>query len=84
MIDAAHGAGKWCGMCGGFASDTEATRLLLGMGLDEFSVVGSKVAKVKDTILQASLDEARAFADEVLASTRVQSVEKLISENPLQ
>lgn len=84
VIDAAHGAGKWCGMCGGFASDTEATRLLLGLGLDEFSVVGSKVAKVKDIILQASLDEARAFADEVLASTRVQSVEKLISENPLQ
>lgn len=84
VIDAAHGAGKWCGMCGGFASDHRATYMLLGMGLDEFSVVGSQVAKVKDLVLGARLDAAQAFAEKILAAGRLDKVEKLIAENPVQ
>lgn len=84
VIDAAHRSGKWCGMCGGFASDPQATYMLIGMGLDEFSVVGSKVAKIKDLILRSKLDSAQDFANKILATDRLNEVEKLIEENPFR
>lgn len=84
VIDAAHGAGKWCGMCGGFASDPQATYLLLGMGLDEFSVVGSRVAKVKDLIRNARYEDAQAFAERILACSNETDIGKLIQMNDHQ
>lgn len=81
VIRASHEAGKWTGMCGGFAGDTDATYLLLGMGLDEFSAPAAKVPKVKDLIRTANFEEARAFAENVLACGTLREVEKLIEEN---
>ncbi len=80
-IDASHKEGKWCGMCGGFAGDTNATYMLLGMGLDEFSVPASKVAKVKDIIMSSNFDQAKEFADLILSKSTVKEIEKLIEEN---
>lgn len=37
-IESAHAAGRWCGLCGEFAGEPDAVPLLLGMGLDEFSM----------------------------------------------
>ncbi len=78
VIDASHKAGKWTGMCGSMASDTKATYLLLGMGLDEFSSVGSKISKIKNTILNANYKEAEAFANRILAINNVTDIEKEI------
>lgn len=49
-IKAAHDAGIWCGMCGEMAGDLRATKILLEMGLDEFSMSGSSVLDVKEAI----------------------------------
>mgnify|MGYP006277221227 CR=1 FL=1 len=46
-IDAAHEQGKWAGMCGEMAGDPRALPLLLGLGLDEFSMAGGRVPKAK-------------------------------------
>ena len=66
VIDVSHKAGKWTGMCGAFASDTQATKLLLGLGLDEFSGSSAKIAEIKDTILTSSQEEEAKFAEKVL------------------
>lgn len=50
VIDASHEEGKWTGMCGSMSSDSLATYLLLGMGLDEFSVVSAKIGKLKSIL----------------------------------
>ncbi|QUI25746.1 phosphoenolpyruvate--protein phosphotransferase [Vallitalea pronyensis] len=49
-IQAAHEAGIWCGMCGEMASDIEATSLLAKMELDEFSVTGNAILKIKEQL----------------------------------
>ncbi|GAB6109707.1 phosphoenolpyruvate--protein phosphotransferase [Fusibacter bizertensis] len=49
-IKAAHKAGIWCGMCGEMAGDLRATKILLEMGLDEFSMSGSSILDVKELI----------------------------------
>lgn len=81
VIDVSHEAGKWTGMCGAFAADTEATKLLLGLGLDEFSGSSSKIAEIKDTILKSSLEEENKFAEKVLDLELTEEVEALVREN---
>lgn len=51
-IEAAHEAGIWCGMCGEFASDLNATKLLSQLELDEFSVSALSILLVKEQLLQ--------------------------------
>lgn len=82
VIQASHKAGKWTGMCGGFAGDSDATYLLLGMGLDEFSAPASKINKVKDIVMNANYEEAKAFAEEVLRQESTEKIEAMIHENP--
>ncbi|MEO2442886.1 phosphoenolpyruvate--protein phosphotransferase, partial [Enterococcus faecalis] len=47
VIDAAHAEGKWAGMCGEMAGDQTAVPLLLGMGLDEFSMSATSILKTR-------------------------------------
>lgn len=67
VIDASHAEGKWTGMCGELAGDERATLLLLGMGLDEFSMSSISVPSVKKIIRNANMNEAQLLAEEVLA-----------------
>lgn len=76
VIDASHKAGKWTGMCGGMASDTKATYLLLGLGLDEFSSVGSQIGKIKDIIINSDYNEAQDYATEILKMETVEEIER--------
>lgn len=78
IIDASHKAGKWTGMCGSMASDSHATYLLLGMGLDEFSTVGSQIGKIKDIIINSSYNEAQEFANKILAMSELKDIEREI------
>ena len=66
VIDAAHVEGKWAGMCGELAGDERAAVLLLGMGLDEFSMSAPSIARVKRAIRATSLSRARALAERAL------------------
>lgn len=78
VIDASHRVGKWTGMCGGFAGDTKATKLLLGMGLDEFSAPGSSIPKIKDIIRNISFEEAKAYAENILTLETTTEVENAL------
>ncbi|WML29144.1 phosphoenolpyruvate--protein phosphotransferase [Neobacillus sp. OS1-32] len=50
VIDAAHAEGKWAGMCGEMAGDETAIPLLLGLGLDEFSMSATSILRARSQI----------------------------------
>jgi len=62
VIDAAHGAGIWAGMCGEMAGDPQAIPILLGLGLDEFSMSPQALPKAREIIRSLTMDEAEARA----------------------
>ncbi len=80
VIDTSHKAGKWTGMCGQFASDTFATELLLGLGLDEFSSASAKVAEMKDIIINSSFKECEDFSNRLLDLEGPEEVEEEINK----
>ena len=78
VIDASHAEGKWTGMCGELAGDERATLLLLGMGLDEFSMSAISVPHIKKLVRSVSYQEAKALADEALQKPTSAEIEQLI------
>ncbi len=84
VIDASHKEGKWTGMCGELAGDERATLLLMGMGLDEFSMSGISIPRIKKIIRNANFADVKAMADEALemptAAEIAEHVEKFIAE----
>ncbi|PMO65407.1 phosphoenolpyruvate--protein phosphotransferase [Vibrio breoganii] len=75
VIDASHKEGKWTGMCGELAGDERATLLLLGMGLDEFSMSGISIPAVKKVIRNANFAEVKAMAEEALQMPTAAEIE---------
>ena len=67
VIDAGHDRNISVSMCGEFAGDRRATELLLGMGLDTFSMSASSVLQVKKKIRNSSYEKAQKYRDEILA-----------------
>jgi phosphoenolpyruvate-protein phosphotransferase len=65
-ISAAHAAGKWVGLCGEMAGDPLAAPVLLGLGLDEFSMAAKSVPVVKDMLRGMSAKDCKPIADHVL------------------
>ncbi|MNT94560.1 Phosphoenolpyruvate-protein phosphotransferase [compost metagenome] len=63
VIDAAHAEGKWVGMCGEMAGDATAIPLLLGLGLDEFSMSASSILPARSLIRQWSRESAGKLAE---------------------
>lgn len=78
VIDASHAEGKWTGMCGELAGDERATVLLLGMGLDEYSMSAISLPRVKQLIRNTSFAEAKALADKALAAATAADVEAIV------
>ena len=66
-IDSAHGAGKWIGMCGELAGMRKAIPILVGLGLDEFSMAPGRIPEAKALIGRLDSGQARRLADETLA-----------------
>ena len=87
VIDASHAAGKWTGMCGELAGDERATLLLLGMGLDEFSMSAISIPRIKKIIRNTNFEDVKALAEEALAQPTAQElmnlVDKFIEEKTL-
>ena len=65
-IDCAHAEGKWVGLCGELAGEPVAAPILLGLGLDEFSMSPARVPAIKKVMLKLRRDECRLLADKVL------------------
>ncbi|CAM3684720.1 phosphoenolpyruvate--protein phosphotransferase [Mesobacillus zeae] len=66
VIDAAHKEGKWAGMCGEMAGDETAIPVLLGLGLDEFSMSASSVLKARSLIRNLNKADMESLAEKVL------------------
>ena len=78
VIDAAHHAGISVSMCGEFAGDKRATKLLLGMGLDSFSMSASSGLTVKKIIRNSNYVDAQKYRDLILKQDTPEDViEKL-------
>ena len=74
IIDSAHAAGINVGMCGEMAGDPEYTAVLLGLGLDEFSMSAAQIPKVKKIIRSISKAEAKQLIEQLFKCTNMQEV----------
>ncbi|AIN46971.1 phosphoenolpyruvate-protein phosphotransferase PtsI [Candidatus Palibaumannia cicadellinicola] len=80
VIDASHAEGKWTGMCGELAGDERATLLLLGMGLDEFSMSAISLPRIKKIIRNTTFINAKLLAEEALAQPTAEDVINLVNK----
>ena len=81
VIDSAHKEGKWAGMCGEMAGDQTAVPLLVGLGLDEFSMSASSVLKTRSLISKLTLGDMQALAAKAINEcATVEEVEALVEE----
>lgn len=78
VIAAGHREGKEVGMCGEFAGDERAVPLLVGMGLDEFSMVSTEIAAVRYQVRGLSLEQAKHLAERVLAAGTEKEVRRFL------
>jgi multiphosphoryl transfer protein len=80
VIQAAHSANRWVGLCGELAGDPQAIPILLGLGLDEFSMAADKIPPAKAMISRLSLSEAQNVAQDMLKLPDGDSVRSAIAE----
>ncbi|HIX01589.1 MAG TPA: phosphoenolpyruvate--protein phosphotransferase [Candidatus Ligilactobacillus excrementigallinarum] len=80
IIDASHKEGKWTGMCGEMAGDQTAVPLLLGLGLDEYSMSATSILKTRSFIKNLSTEKMKELADKALDCETEQEVQALVKE----
>ncbi|WP_281658446.1 phosphoenolpyruvate--protein phosphotransferase [Halobacillus sp. Cin3] len=80
VIEAAHAEGKWAGMCGEMAGDEIAIPILLGLGLDEFSMSATSILPARTQIKDLSKKELAAYKDEILSMGTAEEVVAFIKE----
>lgn len=78
-IDSAHHEGKWVGLCGELAGEPLAAPILLGLGLDEFSMSPARVPVIKQVMKKLHKADCQALAEKVVAFTDAEEV-KLASQ----
>jgi phosphoenolpyruvate-protein phosphotransferase (PTS system enzyme I) len=78
IIDRGKQKGVWVGMCGEMAGDPLATILLLGLGLDEFSVVPNMLPEIKKIIRSVKYSEAQKIAKQVLTLKTEEEIRDLL------
>jgi phosphotransferase system enzyme I (PtsI) len=83
-IDTGHRNGIWVGMCGEMAGNPLATALLLGLGLDEFSMVPSVIPEIKKIIRSVPHQEAQQLAERALALSTSLDVRELLRADLLR
>lgn len=80
VIDAAHQEGKWVGMCGEMAGETLAAPLLLGLGLDEFSMSATSVLDQRKLIKNLSKAEMEVLASQAINCGTMEEVVELVKK----
>lgn len=80
VIDAAHKEGKWAGMCGEMAGDETAIPLLLGLGLDEFSMSATSILKARSQISRLNKKDMEALAEKALYMNTAEEVVQAVKE----
>ncbi|MFX3625602.1 MAG: phosphoenolpyruvate--protein phosphotransferase [Ectobacillus sp.] len=79
VIDAAHKEGKWAGMCGEMAGDSLAIPLLIGLGLDEFSMSATSILPARSQIRKLSKAQMEELAQKALNMSTAQEVVELVN-----
>ena len=80
VIDNAHKEGKWVGMCGESAGDQRMIPILLGFGLDEFSMSPISILPARKLITSLSYADMQKFADEVLAMGTAKEIKEYVDK----
>lgn len=79
VIEASHKEGKWTGMCGEMAGDETAIPLLLGLGLDEFSMSATSILKARRQINGLSKNEMTELANRAVDCATQEKVIELVN-----
>lgn len=77
-IDGAHKEGKWAGMCGEMAGEPDAAAILLGLGLDEFSMSATSILKARKVINSLSKKEMEVVAEKCLSFDTADEVHEYV------
>lgn len=80
VIQAAHKEGKWVGMCGEMAGDEIAIPILLGLGLDEFSMSATSILKARSQIRNLSKEDIEKHMDAILSMSTAEEVVSFVKE----
>ncbi|MBM7620142.1 phosphotransferase system enzyme I (PtsI) [Bacillus tianshenii] len=80
VIQAAHKNGKWAGMCGEMAGDPIAIPILLGLGLDEFSMSATSILPARTQLRGISKEEAASYREEILSMGTAEEVVEFVKE----
>ena len=77
VIKAAHAEGKWAGMCGEMAGDQTAVPLLVGMGLDEFSMSATSILQTRSLMKRLDTAKMQELANKAL--TECATMEEVVA-----
>lgn len=77
-IDGGHAEGRWVGMCGEMCSDPEVIPVLLGLGLDEFSMSSNAILKARKTVRSLKQSDMVELANKALTLDSEEKVKELV------
>ena len=83
VIKAAHAEGKWAGMCGEMAGDQTAVPLLVGMGLDEFSMSATSILRTRSLMKKLDTAKMEEYANRALTECSTMEEVLELSKNML-
>ncbi|CAH2212686.1 phosphoenolpyruvate--protein phosphotransferase [Tepidibacter aestuarii] len=81
VIDNGHKEGKWVGMCGEAAGDKRMIPILLGMGLDEFSMSPISILPARKLITSLEYEEMKKVAEKVVSMSTAKEIEEYMQNN---
>ena len=81
IIDEAHKAGQKISMCGEMAANPITTMLLIALGLDEFSVVPSRIPEIKKIIQSVTVDECKKVLENVLSMDEATTIKNYLEKS---
>jgi phosphotransferase system enzyme I (PtsI) len=80
VIEAGHASHIWVGMCGEMSGEPSLAILLLGLGLDEFSMPSASILEIKNVIRRVTFAQAKQIADEALTFSTGTEIENFVSK----
>jgi len=81
VIDTAHAEGKWAGMCGEMAGDQIAVPILMGLGLDEFSMSATSMLQTRSLMKRLNTEDVKVLAEKALEAESNEEVQKLVEDS---
>ncbi|MFI5182549.1 MAG: phosphoenolpyruvate--protein phosphotransferase [Thermoanaerobaculia bacterium] len=78
IVDEAHRAGRWIGLCGEMGRDPLSAPVLVGLGLDEISLAAPGIPALKSALIRSGFEECRTLLDEALGKESASEVRALV------